>query len=64
MLSERKDALRKAMSKMINAYCYDTGSDYAAMHAELNKAVGIRNVRDADEDQLRKRYELAKEWCK
>jgi len=63
MKSERKEALRSAQSKMINAYCYRTGADYAATNAELNKAIGVRKVRDCDEEQLRKRYELAKEWC-
>jgi superfamily II DNA or RNA helicase len=61
--SDRKAALRNAMAKMVNSYCFETGADYAALNAELNKAVGVRRVRDCDEGQLIKRFQLTKEWC-
>lgn len=63
MKSERKEALRKAQARIVNAWCFRTGGDYAAINAELNKAIGVRTVRDCDEEQLQKRYQLAKEWC-
>jgi hypothetical protein len=63
MKSERKEALRKAQSRIINAYCYETGAEYAIVNNELNKAVGVRKVRDCNEGQLIKRYQLAKERC-
>jgi len=63
MKSERKEALRKAQARIINAHCYETGADYAVLNNELNKAVGVRRIRDCDEQQLLKRYQLAKEWC-
>ena len=63
MKSERKEAFRKATARIVNAWCYQTGAEYAAINAELNKAVGVRTVRDCDEAQMQKRYQLAKEWC-
>ena len=63
MKSERKEALRKAQARIINAWCFRVGGDYAAINAELNKAIGVRTVRECDEEQLQKRYQLAKEWC-
>jgi superfamily II DNA or RNA helicase len=60
--SERKEALRHAMARMINAYCYATGVDYAAFNADLNDAVGVRRVRDCTEEQLQQRFELTKKW--
>jgi len=63
MKSDRKDALRRATNKIVTSYCFSTGGDYQALNYELNKEVGIKNVRSATEDQLQKRYQLAKDWC-
>lgn len=61
--SERKEALKQAMKKLISGYCYRTGQEHAKVNAELNEAVGVTRVRDCTEEQLRRRYELAKERC-
>ncbi len=63
MKSDRKEALRRTQVKLVQGYCYRTGADYAILNAELNKAVGVRKIRDCDEEQYQKRYQLAKEWC-
>jgi superfamily II DNA or RNA helicase len=62
MKSERKEALRRATHKMVTAYCFQVGADYQQFNFNLNKAIGVRRVRDCDEAQLQKRYDLAKEW--
>jgi superfamily II DNA or RNA helicase len=59
--SERKEALRSVQSKLVQSYCYQTGTDYALVNKRLNDAVGVKKIRDCDEEQLRKRYEFAKE---
>jgi hypothetical protein len=60
--SERKEALRKAQAKLVTAWCHLHGQDYAIVNARLNESVGVRRIRDCDEDQLRQRYETAKKW--
>jgi hypothetical protein len=62
MKTERKEALRRAQAKLVQGHCYRTGADYAIVNAELNKAVGVQKIRECDEEQLQKRYQLAKEW--
>lgn len=60
--SERKEALRKIMGKMISSHCFQTGADHKLVNAQLNQAVGVRSVRDCTEEQLRQRYEILKSW--
>jgi superfamily II DNA or RNA helicase len=60
--SERKNALRSIQAKLVTSYCRLHGQDYAMVNARLNEAVGVRRIRDCDEEQLRQRYELAKQW--
>lgn len=59
--SERKEALRKIMGKMIASHCFQTGADHKLVNAQLNQALGVRSVRDCTEEQLRQRYELLKQ---
>jgi superfamily II DNA or RNA helicase len=60
LLSERKKALKDACNKIVQAYCWETGEDYWRVNKRLNDAVGAKNIRACTEDQLRKRYDLAK----
>lgn len=58
--TERKEASRRIQNSLVNSYCYRTGASFAAINAQLNEAVGIRELRQATEDQLLKRYDLAR----
>lgn len=60
--SDRKDALRRATKKIVSQLCNRTGREYSHAYAELNRLLGVKKSRDCDEEQLRKRYEIAKQW--
>lgn len=62
LLSEQKDALKSAMKKVVAQFCSITGKEYAFVNAELNRLIGVRNVREADLAQLDKRFEIVKGW--
>lgn len=61
MQSERKEALRQAQNRIVQAGCHQSGADYAKVNSELNSYVGVTRIRDCTEEQLQKRYQRAKE---
>jgi superfamily II DNA or RNA helicase len=69
-LEQRKDNLRKIARRLVTKYrqaLLDNGAceeeaDYREINRELNKAIGIPAIKDATEDQLKKRVSLLQEW--
>lgn len=60
--SDRKTALRRVQQKLVTTYCRMRDQEYSVVNARLNEAVGVKRVRDCTEEQLQRRYELAKQW--
>jgi hypothetical protein len=68
-ISQRKKDLRDAQNAIVTAYGFRTANGdqtavrdiIRACNADLNRAVGIRRLRDATEEQLRSRLVLARD---
>lgn len=63
-LTERKDELRVAGNKKLQEFAARNGLPYKDVNVAANKAIGVRTIRHADEEQLKRRLELAHRWLK
>jgi superfamily II DNA or RNA helicase len=66
---ERKEALKHAMRKIITNWAYQQSEDADRRQAlikdaqtRLNRAVGVKGVREATLEQLKQRDELTRQW--
>lgn len=61
-LRERMAKLRKQNSRVARRIAIVVGLDHMVVEGRLNDSVGVRSVKNANEDQLKARLEAASRW--